>query len=679
MKSMDLNNIKRNHLDYILTDVLPNELSDRFTYVYFYEYLMEKNNDIDKMIQLMRVIKNKNNQVLFSGNKNWVTMPLKYTIMKQLHTERQISLLQPMAAMELFLFISIYQKEMLTLLQKNAVFSLRYHRKNNDLYYKNKNKSVIKYFAELGKNSGKEIIEQTGMYFDIGPYKSISAFTTSEEWMVLNSKYNYFIRTDFKACFDSIYTHTYNWIIGKDVNDTQAFKNGSVFTSIDRILMNINARTSNGIVVGPEYSRMVAELLLQTIDKDVYSILLNQNVIVGEQYNVYRYVDDLFIFAKTEELANHIVDLYAEASRKYLLQLNETKLYKSKVPFVLEEWLNATNLFTNRACILLFNNREEQKKIIENNMKNSSEDSNIQKKAHILKAFNLHSSKKTIMNQYNELICTYEDKAKTICAYFLGTLLNKVSRNKAKVTIFKKNVSASTVFNLLDLTFYVYSFFPNYNNTQKLLAIISYIRDEYDIFNEKEKLQRLLNRYAFVFDKANLNDIVNLILFCGQAQIEIPYRQEQNIVKKLRAKDDPILWASYLLYSKYNETYFSELRGEIVECLLERIEALVQKDDIYTYREFWWIIIYNKAPFLTAIEQNAIDDVIRTLRKGRGNTAGDILGSLFIEYLQTNSKQFFEWDMNEKDFLRNITFKTRERSIFKNYRNNLNSLYWSSL
>ena len=679
MKSMDLNNIKRNHLDYILTDVLPTELSDCFTYVYFYEYLMRKNKDIDKMIQLMQVIKNKNNQVLFDGNKNWVTMPLKYTIMKQLHTERQISLLQPMAAMELFLFVSMYQKEMLTLLQKNAVFSLRYHRKNNDLYYKNKNKSVIKYFAELGKNAGKEIIEQTGMYFDIGPYKSISSFTSSEEWMVLNSKYDYFVRTDFKSCFDSIYTHTYNWIIGKDVNDTKAFKNGSVYTSIDRILMNINARTSNGIVVGPEYSRMVAELLLQTIDKDVYSILLNQNIIVGEQYNIYRYVDDLFIFAKTEELANQIVDLYAEASRKYLLQLNETKLYKSKVPFVLEEWLNATNLFANRTCLLLFNNREEQKKIIENNMKNSSEDSGIQEKAHILKEFSLHSSKKTIMNQYNELICTYEDKAKTICAYFLGTLLNKVSRNKTKVTIFKKNVSASTVFNLLDLTFYAYSFFPNYNNTQKLLAIISYIRDEYDIFDEKEKLQRLLNRYAFIFDKANLNDVVNLILFCGQAQIEIPYRQEQNIVKKLRGKDDPILWASYLLYSKYNETYFSELREEIGECLLERIEALDQKDDIYTYREFWWIIIYNKAPFLTAIEQNAIDDVIRTLRTGRGNTAGEILGNLFVEYLQTNSKQFFEWDMNEKDFLRNITFKTRERSIFKNYRNNLNSLYWSSL
>ena len=50
-------------------------------------------------------------------------------------------------------------------------------------------------------------------------------------------------------------------------------------------------------------------------------------------------------------------------------------------------------------------------------------------------------SKRTIMNQFNELVCKYEPQCKTITAYFLGTLLNKVSRNKTSVTIFKKNVS----------------------------------------------------------------------------------------------------------------------------------------------------------------------------------------------------------------------------------------------
>lgn len=93
--------------------------------------------------------------------------------------------------------------------------------------------------------------------------------------------------------FDSIYTHTFKWLIGKDVNDTKDFKNTNIYTTIDRILQNINARTSNGIVVGPEFSRMIAEILLQAIDRTVYSKLLNSGKAVGENYNVYRFVDDI--------------------------------------------------------------------------------------------------------------------------------------------------------------------------------------------------------------------------------------------------------------------------------------------------------------------------------------------------------------------------------------------------
>lgn len=677
-KSMDLNNLKRNQLDYILTDVLPTELSDRFTFSYFYDYLINQNVEVTDMIKFLMKLKNKSKQgTLFKGSNNWVTMPLKYTIMKDLHTDREISLLQPMAAVQLFAFIAIYQKELLTLLDKNSIFSLRFHHRNNDLCYKNKNKSVIQYFLDESTIAGRDIIEQTGMFFDINPYKSIAAFTSSEDWLILNSKYNYFIRTDYKACFDSIYTHTFKWLIGKDVNDTKDFKNTNIYTSIDRILQNINARTSNGIVVGPEFSRMIAEILLQSIDNSVYSKLLNKGIIAGEHYNVFRFVDDIFIFAESERLANDIIDIYAEAARKYLLRLNEAKLYKNKVPFVLDEWLNATNLFTNRASTLLFTSKEEQRVCIEKD--NDAQDRVL--KPYLLKSRALSNGKRAIMNQFNELVCKYEAKDRTIVAYFLGMILNKVSRNKGKLTIFKENVSESTVINFLDLIFYAYSFFPNFNNTQKLLSIISYVRDEYDIFEQKEKLQALINRYAFVFEKGNLNDIVNLILFCKQARIEIPYKQEEKIVKSLREKDDPILWASYLLYARYSKKYYQEIRDEIGKILLERIEAIVKKTDVYTYREFWWILIFNKSPHITVIEQNAIDDIICDLNVGAGSnlSAGEICGNLFVDYLKTSDKQFFEWDMEKKDFLRNITFKTRERSIFKNYKENIASLAWSSL
>lgn len=682
---MDLNNIKRNQLDYILTDIMPMEISERFTFFYFYEFLMTKNEEIKEMIHFLLKIKNEyKTGTMFEGggNKgnNWVTMPLKYSIMKELYSERIISLLQPMAAVELFAFVSIYQKELLNILNMNSIFSLRYHHRNNDLYYKNRNKSVTKYFAVESSEIEKDLIEKTGMFFDIKPYKSIASFTSSEEWLVLNSKYNYFIRTDYKACFDSIYTHTFKWLIGKDVNDTKDFKNTNIYTTIDRILQNINARTSNGIVVGPEFSRMIAEILLQSIDRTVYSKLLNLGKIAGENYNVYRFVDDIFVFAESEELANKIVELYSESAAKYLLRLNESKLYRNKVPFVLDEWLNKTAIFANRTSNCLFRTRDEQDLWLR---KEKEKEENIGKelRPHILKSRALYYSKRSIMNQLNELICEYSMKDRTIVAYFLGTILNKVSRNKEKINIFSDNVTEKIVYNFLDLVFYAYSFFPSFNNTQRLLSIISYVRDEYDILENVTSLQNLINKYAFVFDKGNLNDIINLILFCAHAKIEIPYRQEQIIVNKLKEKDDPILWASYLLYARYNKKYYNEIREIVGTVLLDSIDAIIKKESVYTYREFWWVIIFNKSPHILPMEQAKIDDLISELKvcTSASKTAEDVCGNLFVDFIKNSDKQFFEWDMNEKDFLRNYTFKTFERSIFKNYHENITSLAWGSL
>ena len=144
---------------------MPTELSDRFTYSFFYDYLVSKNTQIDEMLNFLKNTKAQP-QGLFAG-KEWASMPLKYSIMKDLYTVREISLVQPLAAIEMLLFVEIYQKELLNLLNKNDCFSLRYHQKNNNLCYKNKNKSIIKYFSEESQNMGREVLEQTGMFFNI--------------------------------------------------------------------------------------------------------------------------------------------------------------------------------------------------------------------------------------------------------------------------------------------------------------------------------------------------------------------------------------------------------------------------------------------------------------------------------------------------------------------------------
>ena len=133
---MDLNNIERNEIDFLLTDLLPTELPELFTYRYFYELLIAHRRDVELAKDEIIKLKNQHNkkQTLFKGGL-WANSPLKYTIIKGLETERLISLLHPISGLEIFLFISAYQKELLYILEENAVYSLRYHHKNNDLYY----------------------------------------------------------------------------------------------------------------------------------------------------------------------------------------------------------------------------------------------------------------------------------------------------------------------------------------------------------------------------------------------------------------------------------------------------------------------------------------------------------------------------------------------------------------
>lgn len=89
--------------------------------------------------------------------------------------------------------------------------------------------------------------------------------------------------------------------------------------------------------------------------------------------------------------------------------------------------------------------------------------------------------------------------------------------------------------------------------------------------------------------------------------------------------------------------------------------------------------MFNKSPHINEAEQNRINNLISELKIGTDSNPGERIGKLFVEYLKNNPVQFMEWNMEKGDFLRNMTFKTKERSIFKNYKENLASLYWSSL
>ena len=79
---MGWSGLERNKLDYILTDLLPVEISELFSFSQLYAFLLKKENQkiLDALIQEIKQNKAQSSSRMFEHG--WSTKPLKYKILK---------------------------------------------------------------------------------------------------------------------------------------------------------------------------------------------------------------------------------------------------------------------------------------------------------------------------------------------------------------------------------------------------------------------------------------------------------------------------------------------------------------------------------------------------------------------------------------------------------------------
>lgn len=658
-------NIERNRMDYLLTDIMPVELSELFSFGKFYDYLFLRQDEVEKIIQDMKKMKAGNNEVPFEGNwGDWASIPLKYNILKGTNDTRELNLVQPIAALNIYLFIECYQKEILDCLEENACFSLRYHRKNHDLYYRKKIKKISDYFEKTSKKIERTVLQQTGAFFKIHKFNSVSSFTNSRLWQQCNFKYKCFAKVDYKSCFDSIYTHTYKWIIEKNTVDSKVAKNSNLFIVIDRVLQNINGRSSNGLIVGPEFSRMIAEILLQYIDVEVKQQLTMHEITYGKDYRLFRYVDDVYIFANNPENIEIIIKTIEKVSQTYLLRLNELKYFETDTPVVLSTWLGKTRSLSDKIANLFHKKSELQ---------NAEQEIYLLKKGYI--------SLDRLKDDFTFLINEFTNEQRYIVSFILSTLLNNISNKKDGYNLFEVNKSGRAYI-LLDLAMYVYSFCPCFEHTQKIISMIVYMNDELHFKSDEQnhqKLQNLIRRYSFIFEKGNLNDLCNWFVFFYDYNISLLQNTEKIIESKLKIEDNPILWANYLIYSRYFLPYYHDMLGKIEKIINNHLEQ-IGKNEILLHREFWYVIVFNNCPYVSALTKQNIQEVISSVRKAQVRTPADKMINLICDFMQQPSmNQFFYWGYYHFNTSKQLTFRTYQRTLFKQYKNKRSIELYGSL
>lgn len=177
------------------------------------------------------------------------------------------------------------------------------------------------------EESSKEY-ENLGSYFSYRSYSNIFKFFEHYKYHNAEKKFDLLLRLDISKCFDSIYTHSLPWSTlgtgsAKDYMDESKKTFGGRF---DRLMQEMNQGETNGIVIGPEFSRIFAEIILQYADR---SFKQSMGDVHGYRhrvdYQAFRYVDDYFIFCTSQVDLGHVERQLGIALKELKLGVNASK------------------------------------------------------------------------------------------------------------------------------------------------------------------------------------------------------------------------------------------------------------------------------------------------------------------------------------------------------------------
>lgn len=139
------------------------------------------------------------------------------------------------------------------------------------------------------------------------------------------SSFRYTVKTDISRFYPSIYTHSISWAMHGKTLSKEALsdkKNKSLkYDALDVLIRQSQDGQSIGLPVGPDTSRIVAEMIAVAVDK-TFSAHLPRN---SGQFALIRHVDDVWIGTATMDDAEAYLGIYRESLREFGLDINELK------------------------------------------------------------------------------------------------------------------------------------------------------------------------------------------------------------------------------------------------------------------------------------------------------------------------------------------------------------------
>lgn len=434
---------------------------------------------------------------------NALFYPYQFNIAHKTNKNRTLSIIHPYNQWQVVEFYDQYKHSILYLCNQSKYSIRKPHKIAQYFYYRDRLHRRLS-----GHESDKVELfyneyENLKTYFSYEKYSNIYKFYEDYRYQRAEKKFKHLVKFDLQSCFDSIYTHTISWATagGADkVKILPGYHGSWVGDAFDNLMQSINARETNGIVIGPEFSRIFAEIILQYIDQKVEQELLGKDLRQKSAYECYRYVDDYFLFYNDEKDKTFFMESLTKWLKEFKLQISPSKTEEFERPFITKVTIakqRIENLLNNIFSAPLWEdivsklNAEEEE---------DTDDENLDKDREILdKKFNIYLSANSVNAQIKAIVRECGIEYRDIANYLLEKmsqrldaflnryeigfkkyerLMSKEDTNKNEVEIHAQRVQrklTSFLVSLIDVAFFVFNSNRQVNTTLKLQKIMNSI------------------------------------------------------------------------------------------------------------------------------------------------------------------------------------------------------------
>ena len=177
-----------------------------------------------------------------------------------------------------------------------------------------------------------------GSIFEMN-YKGRERYQLEEDEIRWMAGAQYVVHADVASCFPSIYTHSIPWAL----HDKAVAKKSTSITAhagnlLDKCTQNTRDKQTNGLLIGPHSSNIIAEIILTKIDAELQAKAYGK---------IARHIDDYTFYADDFAQAERFVKDLGMCLRGFEMSLNDKKTRILQLPRPsTENWIQRLNRFS---------------------------------------------------------------------------------------------------------------------------------------------------------------------------------------------------------------------------------------------------------------------------------------------------------------------------------------------